>query len=168
VSQVSSWLVKGPLLVALTLLVGWPLLATTLEASQGPRIVERALRSLGLDDWAGSVRSLWGSQPEPPTGKVLDPAAAAQGLQDTGRLARPARLAIQTLALVLVTLALVLPPGIVLALFLFRTDVWGRRLLLGVLGIAAFVPLPLHAPPQLLMIQPTAGVALKVTPVPLA
>ena len=32
----------------------------------------------------------------------------------------------------------------------------------------AFVPLPLHAPPQLLMIQPTAGVALKVTPVPLA
>ena len=32
----------------------------------------------------------------------------------------------------------------------------------------AFVPLPLHAPPQLLMIQPAAGVALKVTPVPLA
>jgi hypothetical protein len=32
----------------------------------------------------------------------------------------------------------------------------------------AFVPLPLHAPPQLLMSQPTAGAALKVTPVPLA
>jgi iron(III) transport system permease protein len=40
---------------------------------------------------------------------------------------------------------LVLPPGIVLALFLFRTNVWGKGLLLVVLGVAAFVPLPLHA-----------------------
>ena len=43
------------------------------------------------------------------------------------------------------TEVLVLPPGILLALLLFRTDTWGRGLLLGVLGISAFVPLPLHA-----------------------
>ena len=35
--------------------------------------------------------------------------------------------------------------GVALAVLLFRTDVWGRRPLLFLLGLAAFVPLPLHA-----------------------
>ena len=78
-------------------------------------------------------------------GSVLDPAATARLLRETGGLARPARLAVETLSLVFMTAALVLPPGILLALLLFRTDTWGRGLLLGILGIAAFVPLPLHA-----------------------
>ena len=38
-----------------------------------------------------------------------------------------------------------LPLGIALAFFLFRTDLWGRGLLLAVIGLSAFVPLPLHA-----------------------
>ena len=101
--------------------------------------------SLGLDDWALRIRRVWSIEPEPASGSVLDPAATARSLRDTGGLARPARLAVETLALVVMTEALVLPPGILLALLLFRTDIWGRGLLLGILGIAAFVPLPLHA-----------------------
>jgi iron(III) transport system permease protein len=66
-------------------------------------------------------------------------------MEETGGLARPARLAFETLLLVLTTLALVLPLGVLLAMLLFRTDVWGRRFLLVILAIAAFVPLPLHA-----------------------
>jgi iron(III) transport system permease protein len=140
----ASRLVKIPLLVTIVVLVGWPLAATILEAVKGPQLLESALSYVGLNEWAGSVHSLWGGQTEPPAGKVLDP-AAARGLADTGGFSRPARLALQTIALVLVTLVLVLPPGILLALFLFRTNVWGKNLLLVVLGIAAFVPLPLHA-----------------------
>jgi iron(III) transport system permease protein len=119
---VPSRLARLLLLLALTVLVGWPLLATVLEATQARRHLQGAL-----------------------SGNVLDPAASAQVIEETGGLARPARLAAETLMLVLATLALVLPPGILLALLLFRTDVWGRGLLLAILGIAAFVPLPLHA-----------------------
>ena len=100
---------------------------------------------MGLDDWAQQTRRLWSIEPEPASGSVLDPAATAQLLRETGGLGRSARLAVETLGLVLMTEALVLPPGILLALLLFRTDIWGRVLLLGILGIAAFVPLPLHA-----------------------
>ena len=60
-------------------------------------------------------------------------------------MARPLRLAIETVSLVAATVAIALPLGILLALFLFRTDAWGRRLLLAVIGLSAFVPLPLHA-----------------------
>ena len=56
------------------------------------------------------------------------------------------RLAIETdRAWSLATEAIALPLGILLAILLFRTDVWGRRLLLALIGLAAFVPLPLHA-----------------------
>jgi iron(III) transport system permease protein len=132
-------------LLALAALVGWPLLATVLEATQAPRHLQGALDSVGLDAWSRSLGRWWGVQPELASAKVLDPAASAQVLEDTGGLARPARLAAETLLLVLTTLALVLPLGLLLALLLFRTDVWGRGLLLAILGIAAFVPLPLHA-----------------------
>ena len=133
------------LLGSLVVLVGWPLAATVLEACRAPQRLDRALTSLGLDDWALRIRRVWDIEPEPATGSVLDPAATARLLRETGGLARPARLAVETLSLVFMTAALVLPPGILLALLLFRTDIWGRGLLLGILGIAAFVPLPLHA-----------------------
>jgi iron(III) transport system permease protein len=86
-----------------------------------------------------------GAGPGPATGNAIDPAGTAQLLRETGGLARPARLAVETARLVMGTEFLALAAGIPLALLLFRTDVWGRKLLLAVLGIAAFVPLPLHA-----------------------
>jgi iron(III) transport system permease protein len=144
-SSMSRRLATLALLGSLVVLLGWPLAATVLEACQAPRRLDRALTSLGLDDWALRIRRTWNIEPEPASGTVLDPAATARLLLETRGMARPARLAVETLALVLMTEALVLPPGILLALLLFRTDVWGRRLLLGMLGIAAFVPLPLHA-----------------------
>ena len=144
-SRMSRRLAALALLGSLVVLVGWPLAATVLEACRVPQRLDRALTSLGLDDWALRIRRMWNIEPEPATGSVLDPAATARLLRETGGLARPARLAVETLSLVFMTAALVLPPGILLALLLFRTDIWGRGLLLGILGIAAFVPLPLHA-----------------------
>jgi len=112
------------LAVALAAVVGWPALATVLEAS-------RAL--------AHRATALGG------TGSALDPAASAELLRESGGLARPVRLALETIGLVVATLALALPSGILLALLLFRTDVFGRRMLLALLVLAAFIPLPLHA-----------------------
>jgi iron(III) transport system permease protein len=66
-------------------------------------------------------------------------------LRETGGWARPARLAVESLSLVGLTEIIVLPPAVVLAVLLFRTDLLGRSLLLGVLGIVLFVPLPLYA-----------------------
>jgi iron(III) transport system permease protein len=142
---VSSRLARLLLLLALATLVGWPLLATVLEATQAPRHLLVAARTLGLHALSRSICQWWGDQPQHASANVVDPAASAQVIEETGGLARPARLAAETLMLVLTTLALVLPPGVLLALLLFRTDVWGRGFLLAILGIAAFVPLPLHA-----------------------
>jgi iron(III) transport system permease protein len=63
----------------------------------------------------------------------------------TGEIVRPLGLAFQTARLVLATEVIGLPIGIALALVLFRTDVWGRRGMLGVVALAAFVPMPLIA-----------------------
>ena len=60
-------------------------------------------------------------------------------------MARPLWLAIETASLVALTEMIALPLGIALAFFVCRTDIWGRGLLLGVIGLSAFVPLPLHA-----------------------
>ena len=79
------------------------------------------------------------------TGAALDPAGTAELLRETRGLARPARLAIETTGLVLATEALALPLGVLLAVLLFRTDIWGRRGLLAIIALAAFVPMPLHA-----------------------
>jgi iron(III) transport system permease protein len=62
-----------------------------------------------------------------------------------GEIVRPLGLAFQTARLVLATEAIGLPIGLVLAFALFRTDVWGRRGMLGVVLLAAFVPMPLIA-----------------------
>src|SRR5262245_14272322 len=60
-----------------------------------------------------------------------------------GGVGRPMGLAFETARLVLATEAMALPVGLPLAFLLFRTDAWGRRVLLGLLAVAAFVPLPL-------------------------
>lgn len=70
---------------------------------------------------------------------------ASPPVVDAGGVGRPARLAVETALLTSATELLALPVGVALAVLLFRTDVWGRRPLLFLLGIAAFVPLPLHA-----------------------
>jgi iron(III) transport system permease protein len=109
---------------ALMAVVGWPAFATVREAVRAQALSRDVV---------------------PATGAALDAVGSAEMLRDTGELARPLRLAVETISLVAATEAIALPLGIVLALFLFRTDAWGRRLVLAVIGLAAFVPLPLHA-----------------------
>src|SRR5258708_4214374 len=92
------------LIVAWVGVIGWPLLATVVEA------------------WGAS----WPSR-------------------ETGGVVRPLRLAWETIRIVLAVEALVLPLGIALAMIVWRTDAWGRRLALGLLIWDMFVPLPLHA-----------------------
>ena len=75
----------------------------------------------------------------------MDPAGTSAMLRETRGLARPARLALETIGLVLATEAIALPLGVLLAILLFRTDLWGRRVMLALIALAAFVPLPLHA-----------------------
>lgn len=58
---------------------------------------------------------------------------------------RIAGLAGTTLALAGLTLLFCLPPGVALAILLYRTDVPGRRLIRALLAVAMFVPLPLFA-----------------------
>ncbi|MGC8641711.1 MAG: ABC transporter permease, partial [Isosphaeraceae bacterium] len=140
-----SRLAGAAILIAVTLLFGWPLLATVIEATGAPRRVGHALESMGLDGWASKVRDLWNLDAEPATSGALDPLSTLQVMNQTGGLSRPLGLAVETVRLVGLTLALVMPAGILLALVLFRTDIWGRGLLLFTLGVAAFVPLPLHA-----------------------
>ncbi len=112
-------------LVALLLaIVGWPTLATVRE------VAKARMRSPDL---------------VPPSGISLDVAGSASMLSDDGRIPRPVRLGLDTLSLVLVTEMFALPAGVVLALLLFRTNAWGGRPLLAVIGLSAFVPLPLHA-----------------------
>jgi len=116
----------GPvaLTVALAAVVGWPALATVLEARVSLTHPEKALGGSGAS---------------------LDPAATVELMRDTGGRSRQLRLAMETIGLVVATELIVLPLGIPLALLLFRTDVVGRRVLVAVLALAAFIPLPLHA-----------------------
>ena len=123
-SVLSRLLARLSLALALMVVVGWPAIATVQEASRA-----------------------WASRPDtlPASGASLDQVGSAAILRDSGAIARPLRLAIETVSLVAITEAICLPLGILLALFLFRTDAWGRRLLMAVIGLSAFVPLPLHA-----------------------
>jgi len=123
-SGISKLLGRLALSVALAAVVGWPALATVLEAARALAHPENAL--------GGS-------------GSSLDRAGSAELMRESRGLARPVRLARETIGLVVSTLAIALPPGILLALLLFRTDVVGRRMLLALLVLAAFIPLPLHA-----------------------
>src|SRR5262249_41704151 len=63
-------------------------------------------------------------------GGLLTPAPAGV---ETGGVRRPLGLAVETVRLVLATEALALPVGVPLAFLLFRSDVPGRRAMLGVL-----------------------------------
>jgi iron(III) transport system permease protein len=112
------------LIGALTVVVGWPALATVLEAVRA--VANRA-------------------NAQPGTGLALDAAGSTDLLRETGSLPRPARLALETIGLVLTTEAIAVSVGILVAFLVFRTDVWGRGLVLGFMAVAAFVPLPLHA-----------------------
>jgi iron(III) transport system permease protein len=134
--------------LALVLVVGWPALATVLEAAQAVPKLERAMRRAGWPDLADKLARWRGVEPgeeEIDTGAAMDPAATAEVLRETRGLTRPARLALETTGLVLATEALALPVGVLLAAVLFRTDIWGRRGLLAIIALAAFVPMPLHA-----------------------
>ena len=62
-----------------------------------------------------------------------------------GEVARPLGLALTSLRLIGLSEAIALPLGLTLAFVLSRTDVWGRRGMLAVVGLAAFVPTPLLA-----------------------
>jgi iron(III) transport system permease protein len=110
-------LVDVVLAAALMVVLGWPLAATIREA------------------WRGSEAATGGG--------LIDPYPAQGG--GAGGVTRPLGLAGETARLVLTTEALALPAGVALGLLLFRTDLWGRRGLIGLLALAAFVPMPLHA-----------------------
>ncbi|AGA26280.1 ABC transporter permease [Singulisphaera acidiphila] len=107
------------LIMALIAVLGWPALATFLAAVGG-----------GESEGGGAGGGLM----------VASPADLS-----AGRVSRPLELASTTVQLVLLTEVIALPIGLPLALILFRTDAWGRRFMLGLLGVAALVPMPLHA-----------------------
>jgi iron(III) transport system permease protein len=123
-SWISRLLARLALSIALAAVVGWPALATIVEAA---RAFSHQAHALGA------------------AGSSLDPAGSTALLREPSGLPRPISLAIESVGLVAFTLSIALPPGILLALLLFRTDVFGRSLLLALLVLAAFVPLPLHA-----------------------
>lgn len=104
------------LAAALMIVVGWPSLATILAATEGDDVASR--------------------------GGLMTPPSSAFGSAD---VPRAARLAGETLRLVAATEAVALPVGVLLGLLLFRTRIWGRSFLIGVLAVAVFVPMPLNA-----------------------
>ncbi len=108
-------LTDAVLAFALAAVMGWPVVATVLEAFK-----PSASTAAGL----------------------LTP--VPEGVS-TGGVRRPIGLAVESIRLVLATELLALPFGLTLAFLLFRTDVPGRLGLVGLLALAAFVPLPLHA-----------------------
>jgi iron(III) transport system permease protein len=143
-----GFLVRLILGLALLLVVGWPALATVLEATRALPRLELALRDAGWSATADRLAHWRGAEPEEEeidTAAAMDPIGTAELLRETRGLTRPARLALETIGLVLATEAIALPIGLFLAVVLFRTDIWGRRGLLVVIALAAFVPLPLHA-----------------------
>lgn len=123
-SRILSFSGGALLAIALAAVVGWPTLAT----------VQEARRALAGDENA-----------QPASGNAIDAVGASSFLRDSGTLARQKSLALETTKLVLETEAIALPLGILLAFFLFRTDAFGRTVLLALIILAAFVPLPLHA-----------------------
>ncbi len=99
------------LALGLAVVLGWPALATVIEAARGAANPDGGLR------------------------------ATVEG----GATVRPWRMAGETVRLVATTEALVLPIGVALAVLLFRTDLPGCKLWLGLLALEACVPMPLHA-----------------------
>ncbi len=117
-----DWLI---LALVLAVLVGWPVLATVIEATDLlPHQVCAGDEPLGpeLDSGRGSAMASPGSALSSPVGPMLG-----------------------TIQLVLASMAIALPLGVPLAFLLFRTDVWGRKALLGLVLLVLFLPTPLHA-----------------------
>jgi iron(III) transport system permease protein len=114
----AAWAGSAALAAALAIVLFWPALATVLAALRGG---------------AGGDLSAGGLMTPAPTDV------------ESGAVRRPLRLAVESVRLVLATEAIALPVGVALALLLARTDVPGRRAMLGALAVAAFVPMPLHA-----------------------
>ena len=112
------------LCIALVAVVGWPTLATIREAWR---------------ELSNNANAL------PASGTALDAAGAAELLRESKRSPQSAALALESAKLVLETEAMALPLGLFLAFVLFRTDAFGGKPLLGLIILAAFVPLPLHA-----------------------
>ncbi|MDB5351448.1 MAG: ABC-type Fe3+ transport system, permease component [Planctomycetota bacterium] len=108
------------LILAIFAVLGWPALSTAWQAA--------------IDVRADFVRP-------------ASPAEEAERDTPSGRYlgARPLSLAWNTIKFVGLTLLIAMTPGVALAWLLFRTDLFGRRLLLAILGLALFVPMPLHA-----------------------
>ncbi len=123
-SRGTRWLARLTLVVAVTAVVGWPALATVIEGTRSRLSPDQALASAGA---------------------ALDAAGSIELLSESRGLSRPVLLARESIALVLLTELIALPLGVVLAVFLFRTDAWGRQLLVLLFALAIFVPLPLHA-----------------------
>jgi iron(III) transport system permease protein len=90
--------------------------------------------------WPAAATLIEASRGEPgeARGTLLDTALTAD-------IGRPLGLALETARILVATELLALPPGIVLGFLLLRTDLWGRRSLLGLCLLALFVPMPLHA-----------------------
>ncbi len=139
--------------VAIVALLGliwiWPALATVFEATHGIASLQTTLIGGGWISLADSLDDLPGSRSVLRAqgidgGSLLDPASANLATGED-RVSRPVRLASETLGLVLLTEILALPLGILLAWLLFRSDAPAARLLLALLLLSAFVPLPLHA-----------------------
>ena len=126
-------------------IVGWPALATVLEATNAINRTEAAFRRLGWTTRADALARWQGSESPAESGIAMDPAGTSSILSETRGLTRQARLALETIGLVTATEAMSLPLGILLAILLFRTDLWGRRVMLALIALTAFVPLPLHA-----------------------
>ncbi len=123
-SRASRWLARLTLLVAVTAVAGWPALATLIESARSWLRPDQAIASAGV---------------------ALDTAGSFELLGESRGFSRPVLLARESIALVLLTEAIALPLGVVLAVLLFRTDAWGRWLLVMLFALAVFVPLPLHA-----------------------
>jgi iron(III) transport system permease protein len=144
VSRVTLWLAHSALVLGLVIVIVWPTLATIIEASQAVPRLESVLRKANWTTAADMIAS-WRPATLSTGGSAIDPVASQATVRDSGDLDRKLRLAFETLRLVATTEAIALPTGIVLAILLFRTDLWGRRVFLAVLTLSAFVPLPLHA-----------------------
>lgn len=71
-------------------------------------------------------------------GGLMDPALA-------GGVGRPLGLAVTSLRVTLAAVAIAMSLGVPLALLLARTDLPGRRVLLALLAVSLFVPLPIQA-----------------------
>ena len=80
-----------------------------------------------------------------PAVATIREAAVEPSTEWAGGVARPIGLAMESARVVLATEAIALPAGVGLAFLLFRTDLRGRKAVIGLLAMAVFVPMPLHA-----------------------